>query len=343
MSRYVIIGAGALGTALAAEFDAAGIDSVVVARGAQREALAGGPLRYARPGGVRRVPLSVIGGPADIALTGDDVLVVAVKAHQAQTVLQEWAGASVRLDTDSETVAAETLPVVTLQNGIDTEAVAARYFATVIGASVWIPANFVVPGSTEVHSAGAAGLVWLGEYGSATGDDAAASAVAADLRRADFGAQVVPDIERWKRAKLLSNLGNAIDVLAGSDAERARAEALVRAEADAVFAAAGWDVADYRTESALDIGAFRATPVPGTDGPRRSTWQSLRRGAGTVETDHLNGQIVLLGKQLGVPTPANLRVQQSLRRLAGSGAHPGDLGIADVIGPVPDAKGLIDA
>jgi 2-dehydropantoate 2-reductase len=38
-----------------------------------------------------------------------------------------------------------------------------------------------------------------------------------------------------------------------------------------------------------------------------STWQAWR-GAG-VETDYLNGEIALLGRLHGVPTPANARIQ----------------------------------
>ena len=36
-----------------------------------------------------------------------------------------------------------------------------------------------------------------------------------------------------------------------------------------------------------------------------STWQSLTRGTGDIECDFLNGEIALLGRLFGVPTPAN--------------------------------------
>ena len=38
---------------------------------------------------------------------------------------------------------------------------------------------------------------------------------------------------------------------------------------------------------------------------RSSTWQSLERKAGTTEVDYLNGEVVLLGRLHGVPTPVN--------------------------------------
>ena len=50
---------------------------------------------------------------------------------------------------------------------------------------------------------------------------------------------------------------------------------------------------------------LRLQPVDGELRPGGSSWQSLARGVGTIETDYLNGEIVLLGRLHGVPTPAN--------------------------------------
>jgi 2-dehydropantoate 2-reductase len=56
-----------------------------------------------------------------------------------------------------------------------------------------------------------------------------------------------------------------------------------------------------------------------------STWQSLARGTGETEADYLNGEIVLLGRVHGVPTPVNELLQQLARELATSGAAPGSV------------------
>jgi 2-dehydropantoate 2-reductase len=53
-----------------------------------------------------------------------------------------------------------------------------------------------------------------------------------------------------------------------------------------------------------------------------STWQSLARGAPRLETDHLNGEIVLIGRQVGFPTPVNAALQRLGRRLADTRAEP---------------------
>jgi len=50
-----------------------------------------------------------------------------------------------------------------------------------------------------------------------------------------------------------------------------------------------------------------------------SSWQSLARRSGVIEADQLNGEVVLLGRLHGVPTPVN----ELLRRLAIADARAG--------------------
>ena len=61
-----------------------------------------------------------------------------------------------------------------------------------------------------------------------------------------------------------------------------------------------------------------------------STWQSLTRGTGSIETDYLNGEIALLGRLHGVPTPANVALQAITARMAREGAAPGSVGVVEV-------------
>jgi ketopantoate reductase len=49
--------------------------------------------------------------------------------------------------------------------------------------------------------------------------------------------------------------------------------------------------------------------VHGAGHAMSSTGQSLRRGT-TIETDFLNGEIVLLGRLHGIPTPVNIDIQR---------------------------------
>jgi 2-dehydropantoate 2-reductase len=56
-----------------------------------------------------------------------------------------------------------------------------------------------------------------------------------------------------------------------------------------------------------------------------STWQSLARGTGDIETDYLNGEIVLLAHRIGTTAPINARLARLGRRAADTGARPGHL------------------
>ncbi len=62
-----------------------------------------------------------------------------------------------------------------------------------------------------------------------------------------------------------------------------------------------------------------------------SSWQSLERGLGTIETDYLNGEIVLLGRLFGVATPVNALVQRLAGEAARNKAAPGSYGASDLL------------
>jgi 2-dehydropantoate 2-reductase len=57
--------------------------------------------------------------------------------------------------------------------------------------------------------------------------------------------------------------------------------------------------------------------------PGGSSWQSLSRRTGNIETDYLNGEIVLLGRMTKTPTPANALLQQLSNELASQRKEPG--------------------
>jgi len=51
----------------------------------------------------------------------------------------------------------------------------------------------------------------------------------------------------------------------------------------------------------------------------------MARGAGSIETDHLNGEIVRLAAAAGVPAPLNHRIQQLTLQAMRDGAAAGSL------------------
>jgi thiosulfate/3-mercaptopyruvate sulfurtransferase len=328
--RYILIGAGAIGSTLAAQLHLAGIPTVLVARGEHGAAIRERGLRYLRPNGEQVVPVPVVADSGEVELTADDVVVLATKSQHTEQVLQEWSWLPA-----GDGVAAD-LPVVSLQNGMENERAALRRFRTVFGAALWQPASYLDPGEVSAEGAETPGIFWLGQYPS--GNDPRLTEIAEDFRKADFAVQVVPDLLRWKAGKLLSNLDNAVDALYRRNG---RISAELRAEARRVFQAAGIAAADLTAESEVDISVATAAEVPGRARGGSSTWQSLARSAGSVESDFLNGEIVLLGRLHGVPTPLNEAVQRRLAIALHRGEAPGSADPSEL--PLPAAPVLISA
>ena len=100
---------------------------------------------------------------------------------------------------------------------------------------------------------------------------------------------------------------------------------MARLEGEACLRAAGIDHAS-ETEDRLRRGnILHPTDVVGHERGGSSTWQSLARGQGSVEVDYLNGEIVLLGRQYGVPTPVNELLQTLANRKARQLSEPGTM------------------
>jgi 2-dehydropantoate 2-reductase len=68
---------------------------------------------------------------------------------------------------------------------------------------------------------------------------------------------------------------------------------------------------------------------------------SLRRGTGDIETDYLNGEIVLLGRIHGIPTPANELLQRLARELAATRHGPGAVRAAAILEHLEKARVMV--
>ncbi len=190
------------------------------------------------------------------------------------------------------------------------------------GVFVWCPADYRVPGRVQVWSSPKSGLLHLGRY--PHGSDALAEAVAAAFRSASFIAEAKTDIMRWKYRKLLSNLGNAVDALCGRSARDRGIYERARAEGIACFAAAGISFVTDDEQEAKSLEALvQARLIAGHERRGGSSWQSLERRLGSIETDYLNGEIVELGRRHGVPTPVNAVLQRLSHEAARDRRPPG--------------------
>src|SRR5690625_24159 len=115
--RYVVIGAGAVGGTIAGRLARQGADVVAVARGEHLRTMQREGLRLRTPDFDERIPVTAVGGPQEIQLRSDDVLILATKTHQAGTALSRWADVPVHGASDGAT-AAGSLPIFTALNEI---------------------------------------------------------------------------------------------------------------------------------------------------------------------------------------------------------------------------------
>lgn len=226
-----------------------------------------------------------------------------VKTQDCEAALDTWGAAPVA----GGGTAAERLPVVCAQNGVESQRIALRRFRRVYGVCVRLPSTFVEPGVVSAPGAPLSGILHLGRF--PRGVDDTVRRIAADLETARFEAPVVADVARRQYAKLLGNLANAINALSWPIAgeEAGRLYERVRAEGESVLRTAGIPHVSEREQQEA-----RGDKVRSAGGGGGSSWQSLTRGTGTIEADCLNGEIVLLGRMYGVPTPLN----ELLQRLA---------------------------
>jgi ketopantoate reductase len=248
-----------------------------------------------------RIP--VASRAAEVDWRAGDVAILATKLQDADDAVEELAAAAGR-----------GLPVATAQNGVHGEIAAAARFDRVLAMLVWMPALHLRAGEVRLYAAPLRGVLDLGgisvDFGGTSPVarlawkprvDPLAAPLSDALRAAGFDSVAREDMAPWKRAKWLTNLGNAVEALVDGD-RKAASEAAIR-EGRAVLAAAGLG-ATPAEELAARVASIRSAPIDGEQRPGGSTWQSLARGK-PLETDFLNGALAQLARDIGVDAPVN--------------------------------------
>lgn len=317
-----IFGAGSIGAYLGGRLIAAGVKTTLVARPALADAVARSGLR-----------LTALDG-FDTTLTPDRVRIV---TSPGALVDCDWVLVTVKgLDTPS---AADALApvlrrdaiVVSFQNGVgNPDVLRARLGDRVIAGMV--PFNVVRRTDAHLHQ-GTSGRLAVGTL-AARERPLVDALVAAGLPTfADA------DMRGIQWGKLLVNLNNSVNALSGL----ALVEQLAQRSYRRVMAACvreGLAVLERaRIRPRLDapipprwvptlmelpdvifrIAAGRIVAIDPT--ARSSMWEDLQRGRKT-EIDLLNGEIVRLGRAVGVPTPINERIVQLVKEAEQRGRPP---------------------
>ncbi len=315
--RVAVIGAGAIGGALAALLVRAGHEVEVTARGANLDAIRTGGIRLVGAWGeyvARVIAGERLGRRAELAI-------VATKAVDAPGAI-----------SDNEEFL-RGIPVVVVQNGLTgvTAAAVAAPKADVVGGLAVFAASFLEPGEVNIT---VGGPLYLGSEG----HDIPAR-FAAQLLGTVLETHVVADFTGAQWTKLIVNQVNAVPAITGMSVQdvigdpalrlvltasirenvrvaRARGIRFARINglSDGLLRLVG--AAPLRLGQLLPLVMRRRmgpTPNPG------STLQSIRRGQPT-EIDYLNGAVVDAARGTGVATPVNAALVAMVHEVERSGA-----------------------
>ncbi len=316
--HVVVYGAGAVGGAIGAELFRSGTPTTLVARGAHLQAIRDHGLILDTADGRHTLPIPSAASAAEIEWTDDTVVLLCVKSQQTATALD-----------DLRAHAPRTTPIVSAQNGVVNEREILRRFPNAYAMCVMIIALHLEPGVVIQGSSAVPGILDVGRY--PTGVDEVTDAITATLRSAGFLAEPRADIMAWKYRKLVLNVVNGIDACYRPD-DQAFGELIHRArrEAEAAISAAGIEMVSKEVDRERR-GHHMVRRDTGEHSLGSSTWQSLERGLGDVEIDYLAGEIVLLGRLNGIPTPVNELVQAETARLVREHRPAGSLNAPDAL------------
>ncbi len=300
--KFVIYGPGGVGGTIAARLYQGGHAVTLIARGEHARVLQQQGLRFVAPEGEANLQVPTVLHPGELTWHGDEVVLLAMKSQHTAAALEALCMA-----------APEEIAVVCAQNGVANERMAVRRFRHVYGMLINLPAMHLHPGEVFSFGERVSGVLDAGRF--PKGLDDRIRGVTAALAACGFLAEPDANIMRKKYAKLLLNLGNALE--AATDGERDVADilALLHNEARACFEAAGIECGELAEAQGGDREIYTFAKLPGRERFGGSTWQSFNRGTGNIETDFLNGEIVQLGRLLGVRTPVNALMQSLARRM----------------------------
>ena len=326
--RFVVFGAGAIGGVVGARLHQGGHRVTLIARGAHYRAIRDHGLTLEEPDERDVLRIDVAESPATVDWSGDEIVLLTTKSQDTGAALH-----ALRASAPPPT------PVVCMQNGVDNERQALRVFENVYGAVVMVPAAHTEPGVVQTHATRLTGIIDIGRY--PDGADERCAAIVAALESSRFSSCAHRDVMRRKHAKLLLNLANAIGAIAKPGPEASRLFALAQEEGRAALTAAG---IEFEADDVSDVGGrWERLGVRRSKRAGSSSWQSLHRRTGEIESDYLNGEIALLGRLHGVPTPVNAALARLADRAARDRRGPQTLDARDILSEAGERGGGMDA
>ncbi len=318
--RFLFWGAGAIGTYVGGSLAAAGHDVSFAERPDLAEKLTARGLTVHREGMARTVRNVTFHPSASAALAAGpyDVAVFALKSFDTAAAASDLVATGLPVP-----------PIMSLQNGIDNEATIASFVGEENVISGTVMSAVGKPGMGEAVEEKRRGM------GVALGHPAVPGIVEA-LQDAGLNARAFPAAGPMKWSKLLTNLtGNATSAILDlpvadiyADTRLYRLEVKVLRECLAVMDALGFRPVDLPGAPVRAL-AFAARRLPrfiaqpaltralgsGRGDKMPSFHIDLHSGKGRSEVGWLNGAVVRHGETVGVPTPVNRVLTETLQAL----------------------------
>lgn len=298
--RILIVGAGALGGLYGAMLARSGNEVTVLARGAALDVLRsrGLTLESAKYGSFT-VPVTVIGTPAEAGEV--DLILFAVKAYDLESTARQIAP-----------LVRGGVTVLTIQNGIEHP----RQLAEILGETAVLPGVVIV--SATVHTPGTVthvggpALIQLGDTGLPNPERL--ERIAEVFRSTGVPVETYADLwpKLWFKFSLIAAM-SGITALTRlklatifSTPETRQLYHDTIAEVVAVARASGVDLPASTPETGIAT-VEQMSPLP----EYGSMAYDLLAGR-RIEVETLNGSVVRLGEQMGIPTPINRIITAAL-------------------------------
>jgi 2-dehydropantoate 2-reductase len=331
--RIGVVGAGAVGGAIAALLVRGGHDVEVTARGAHLAAILERGIHLSGAWGDYTATVEA----GEVLARAPELVIVATKAQDSALAIRENAHLL------------RGIPLLVVQNGLDAIATARAEAprSDIVGGLATFASSFLSPGEITVTTSG---HVYLGVAGP---DDVPARFVARVLS-AVMPASVIPNFAGAQWTKLVINQVNALPAITGLSVQEVIANAALRRIMTASMreTVRTGRANRIRFEKIQGLGrrglalfstlplwlgqvlpALMSARVGKTPNPG-STLQSIRRGQST-EIDFLNGAVVRAALNVGREAPVNAALVALVHEVEATGAFlsPEDV-VARVVGGV---------
>lgn len=316
---YGILGAGSIGCFIGANLAKAGFRTLLLGRKSiQEEVRANGGITVSDwKGNAWKADQNLSVETDSASLKDSDIIFFTVKSQDTESACKDL----------KEKIGTRTV-LVSFQNGVRNASVIKKYFPENTVIAGMVPYNVLRQENAEFHL-GTSGILYL------DGNISESAEIQSDLISAGLETNTHQDMEGVLWGKLIFNLNNPINALAGiplkeelSDPEFRKVLSSVMKEAIFIMKSAG--IHPRRLGKMIPTAApyvlslpnflfFRVASAMVKIDPeaRSSMWDDLNRGQKT-EIDYLNGEIVKLAASAGLKAPVSENIIRLIRKAESS-------------------------